>query len=50
MKNDKITSIALSKNEQNLIDSYRKKYGLSRSACIRLILNDFFIKNQGVTQ
>lgn len=46
MRKNKITTISLNEKEQKLIDTYGRKYGLNRSACIRFILNDFFIKNK----
>ena len=39
-------SISLSDKEIELLENYQKKFGLSRSAVIRLIINDFFLKNR----
>jgi len=39
-------SIALGENELDLIEKYAKKYGLSRSAVVRYIINSFFSKNK----
>lgn len=41
-------SISLGDKEIKLIENYQKKFGLSRSAVIRLIINDFFLKNKEV--
>lgn len=35
---------------RSLIDEYGKKHSISRSATLRLIVNDFFLKNKGVIQ
>ena len=43
-------SIALSEKETKDIDKYRKKFGLSRSATVRFIINEFFLKNKAVIQ
>lgn len=48
MNNKESTGIALSKNEKKLLDKYAEKFGLSRSAVIRYIINDFFHKNKEV--
>jgi len=50
MNNKQATGVALSKNEKELLDSYAEKFGLSRSAVIRFIINDFFLKNKEVNQ
>ena len=44
----KPTSIALQEKELKLIDEYGKKFGLGRSATIRVIVNNFFLKNKEV--
>ena len=50
MENKNPTSIALSNQELKLVDNYSQKFGLSRSAVVRLIINDFFLKNEGIKQ
>jgi len=42
------TSIALGKQEIKLVDNYREKLGLSRSAIVRFIINKFFLKKGGI--
>jgi len=42
-------SISLGENEIKLIDEYAKKFGLNRSAVVRYVINDFFLKNKGAS-
>lgn len=40
-------NISIDKKTINKLDDYGKKYSLSRSAVIRLVANDFFLKLEG---
>lgn len=41
----KIVSIILDDKTKNLLDEYGKKHAISRSATLRMIVNEFFKKN-----
>jgi len=43
MSNKGVTTVFLDEKTKNIIDSYGEKHALSRSAVIRLAVNDFFI-------
>ena len=40
----RIATIVIDDKTVNLLDEYGEKHSLSRSAVIRLIVNDFFLK------
>ena len=42
-----IIGITIDKKTKKKVDSYGEDHALSRSAVIRLIVNDFFIKQEG---
>ena len=46
MNNKTTIGIALGKQELELIDNYSVKVGLSRSALVRYIINNFFLNNK----
>ena len=43
-----IVGITLDKKTKGKLDSYGEKYALSRSSVIRLAVNDFFLRLEGV--
>lgn len=42
----KTTCLTIDDNTKKLIDEFGKKHSLSRSATIRLIINEFFLKQE----
>lgn len=44
-----IVGITLDKKTKSKLDSYGEKHALSRSAVIRLAVNDFFLRLRGAT-
>ena len=45
-RKQEIIGITIDKKTKGLVDNYGQQHGLSRSAVIRLIVNDFFLKQE----